>query len=107
MCCLSDQCDVEKYYKLQVLSKKSIFIKFNWYTSTNKGQTNDYRLNTKNQTHCGNGAHLLTLCLLVHVPSDGTLCEQFGSPKRRARSGSKLFDSLMVFLKEFFEKVEL
>ena len=29
-----------------------------------------------------------------------------GLTKHRARSGSKLFDSLMVFLKEFFEKVE-
>ena len=44
----------------------------------------------------------LTLYLLV-------LCgdifyKQFGT--RSGRSGSKLFDTLMVFLKEFFEKVD-
>ena len=42
------------------------------------------------------------MCLLID------LYEQFGPrsgpTKRRAWSGSKLFDSLMVFLKEFFEK---
>ena len=40
-----------------------------------------------------------TLYLLV-VSADN-LCKQFGS-----RSGSKLFDTLMVFLKEFFEKAD-
>ena len=38
----------------------------------------------------------LTHCLLVS--SADNICEQFGP-----RSGSKLFDTLMVFLKEFFE----
>ena len=41
----------------------------------------------------------LTLCLLVW--SADNFCKQFG-PK----SWSKLFDTLMVFLKEFFEKVD-
>ena len=47
-------------------------------------------------------------CLLV--PSADNLCKQFkprsGPIKRPARSGSKLFDSLIVFLKEFLEKVD-
>ena len=47
------------------------------------------------------------LCLLVL--SADNLCKQFGprsSPtKHRVWSGSKLFDTLMVFLKEFFKKV--
>ena len=30
-----------------------------------------------------------------------------GPTKRQARSGSKLFNTLMVFLKEFFEKVDI
>ena len=42
------------------------------------------------------------------MPSADNLCKQFGSrsgpTKCRAWSGSKLFDTLMVFLKEFFEK---
>ena len=46
----------------------------------------------------------LTLCLLVL--SAHSLCKQFwprsGPTKCPAWSGSKLFDSLMVFLKEFF-----
>ena len=50
----------------------------------------------------------LALCLLV--PSVVHLCKQFGSrsgtTKCRARSGSKLFDTLMVFPKELFEKVD-
>ena len=50
----------------------------------------------------------LTLCL--PVLSADNLCKQFGPrpgpTKHRALSGSKLFDALMVFLKEFFEKVD-
>ena len=49
----------------------------------------------------------LTLCL--PVSSADNLGEQFGPrsglTNRRACSGSKLFDILMVFLKEFFQKV--
>ena len=48
----------------------------------------------------------LTLCLLGL--SADNLCKQFGlgsgSTKCRAWSGSKLFDTLMVFLKDFFLK---
>ena len=48
----------------------------------------------------------LTLYLLV--PSADNICKQFwpGSDltKRRVLSGSKLFDTLIVFLKEFFRK---
>ena len=40
-----------------------------------------------------------TLCLLAS--SAVNICKQFGS-----RSGSKLFDTQMVFLKEFFENVD-
>ena len=47
-------------------------------------------------------------CLLVS--SADNLYKQFGPRSGRttclARSGSKLFDTLMVFLKEFFEKVD-
>ena len=54
---------------------------------------------------------ILTLCLLVLSFDD--LCKQFGSRSgpmirqtnrhfRQAGSGSKLFDTLMVFLKDFF-----
>ena len=43
------------------------------------------------------------------MSSADNLCKQFGprsgATKCRAWSGSKLFDTLMVFLKEFFEKV--
>ena len=46
-----------------------------------------------------------TLCLLVS--SAHNLCKQIGPrsgpTKRRAFSGSNLFDTQMVFLKEFFE----
>ena len=42
----------------------------------------------------------LTLCL--QVSSADNLGKQFGP-----RSGSKLFDTLMVFLKEFFQKLIL
>ena len=49
---------------------------------------------------------LLSLCLLV--PSADSLCKQFGPrsglTKRQVCSGYKLFDSLRVFLKEFFER---
>ena len=44
------------------------------------------------------------------VSSADNLCKQFGPrsdpTKCRAWSGSKLFDTLMVFLKEFFKKVD-
>ena len=43
--------------------------------------------------------------------SDDDLCKQFGprsgTTKCGAWSGCKLFDSLIVFLKEFLEKVDL
>ena len=49
----------------------------------------------------------ITFCLLVSCAD--TLCKQFrprtGPTKCRAWAWSKLFDTLMVFLKEFFEKV--
>ena len=49
-----------------------------------------------------------TLCLLVS--SVDNLCKQFGPRSGlttcRAWSGFKLFDTLMVFLKEFFENVD-
>ena len=49
-----------------------------------------------------------TLYLLVS--SSDNLCKQFGPrsgpTKCRAWSGSKLFDTLMVFIKEFFIKVD-
>ena len=51
---------------------------------------------------------LMTLYLLV--TSDNYICKQFGPrsglTKCRAWSGSKLFDTLMVFLKEFLENVD-
>ena len=51
---------------------------------------------------------ILTLCLLVLSSDD--LCKQFGSrsgrmirqTNRQSGSGSKLFGTLMVFLKDFF-----
>ena len=53
----------------------------------------------------------LTHYLLHVVSSADNLCKQFwsrsGSTKCRAWSGSRLFDTLMVFLKEFFEKVDV
>ena len=55
-----------------------------------------------------NRYELLTLCLLVS-PADN-LCKQFGPrsgpTKCQAWSGYKLFDTLMVLLKEFFENVD-
>ena len=46
----------------------------------------------------------LTLCL--QVPSADHLCKQFGPRSgptmHQACTGSKLYDTLMVFLKEFF-----
>ena len=47
----------------------------------------------------------LTLCL--PVSSADNLGKQFGPRSGPTRSGSKLFDILMVFLKEFFQKVNL
>ena len=47
-----------------------------------------------------------TLCLLVS--SADNFCKEFGPrsvpTKRRVGPGFKLFDTLVVFLKEFFEK---
>ena len=44
------------------------------------------------------------------MSSADNFCKQFGPRpgqiKHLARSGSKLFDTLIVFLKEFFEKVD-
>ena len=52
--------------------------------------------------------YILTLYRLVS--SDDNFCKQFGSrsgpTECRARSGSKLFDTLMVFLKEFLREVD-
>ena len=51
----------------------------------------------------------INLVLYLLVSSTGNFCKQFGPrsgpTKCRARSGSKLFDTLMVLLKVFFEKV--
>ena len=50
----------------------------------------------------------LNACLLVSYADN--FCKQFGTKsdptKCRAWSGPKLFDILMVFLKEFFQKVD-
>ena len=50
----------------------------------------------------------LTLCLLVS--SADNHCKQFGTrsgpTERRSWSGSKLFDTLMVFLEDLLEKVD-
>ena len=50
------------------------------------------------------------MTLHLQVTSADNLCKQFGPrpgpTKCRAWSGSKLFDTLMVFLKEFFENVD-
>ena len=54
-----------------------------------------------------NNFYSLTLCLLM--TSADNLCKQLGprsGPKCRAISESKLFGTPMVFLKEFFEKVD-
>ena len=52
----------------------------------------------------------LTFILYLLMSSADNLSKQFrprsGLTKCRARSGSKLFDTLMVFLKEFFEKID-
>ena len=48
-----------------------------------------------------------TLILWLLVSSADNLCKQFGSRSFRAWSGSKLFDTLMVFLKEFSDEVDL
>ena len=53
--------------------------------------------------------HNITLCGLVS--SADNICKKFGPrsgpTERRAWSGSKMFDTLMEFLEEFFKKVEL
>ena len=50
----------------------------------------------------------VTLCLLVSCADN--FCKQFGPrsgpTKFRARSGFKLFDTLIIFLREAFEKVD-
>ena len=50
----------------------------------------------------------LTLCL--QVSSADNFCKQFGArsgpTKCPAWSGSKLFDTLLLFLKEFFENID-
>ena len=55
-------------------------------------------------------SHCAILIIHLRVPSAENFCKQFGprsSPtKCRAWSGSKLIDTLMVFLKEFFENVD-
>ena len=70
-------------------------------------------METKSSCHgadaCSQTTHTsLTHCLPETSADD--LCKQFGPrsgpTKRRARSVSKLFDNLIVFLKEFFEKVD-
>ena len=59
-----------------------------------------------------NSAHIkLRLTLYLLVSSANNFCKQFGSrsgpTKRRTWSGSKLCDTLLVFLQEFFEKLTL
>ena len=60
----------------------------------------------------GDLRYIVTLNSCLPVSSAGNFCKQFGtrpgptfSTKCQARSGYKLFDTLMVLLKEFFEKV--
>ena len=52
------------------------------------------------------GSRIITLCLLVS--STDNICKQFGPRSgltlSRAWYGSKLFDSLMVFLKEYLKR---
>ena len=54
---------------------------------------------------------LNSFCKWRHLLSVGNLYKQFGPrsgpTKCRSWSGSKLFDTLIVFLKQFFEKVNL
>ena len=56
------------------------------------------------------GQPLVNILLTLYLPvtSADSFCKQFetrpGPTKRRALSGSELFDTLIVFLKEFFEK---
>ena len=49
-------------------------------------------------------------CIYLLVSSADTICDQFGPrsgpTKSRALSGPKLFETLMVFPKAFFEKVD-
>ena len=58
---------------------------------------------------CNSSVHFNPLTLCLPVSSADNLGKQFGPrsgpTNRRAWSGSKLFDILMVFLKEFFQKV--
>ena len=65
--------------------------------------TCQYHLSIKLKWTC-----MLHVNLHLLVLSADNLCKQFeprsGPTKCRARSGSKLFDTLIVFLKEFFEK---
>ena len=54
--------------------------------------------------------YMYELTLGILVSSADSLCKQFGPrsgpTKCQVRSGSKQFDSLMVFLKEFFQKID-
>ena len=51
------------------------------------------------------------LILYLLVPSADNLCKQFGPRSGPTEcwsfAGTKLFDTLIVFLKEFFEKVDV
>ena len=48
--------------------------------------------------------NILTHCLLTSADNH---FKQFGPRSGPTESGSKLFDTQMVFLKDFFEKVDL
>ena len=58
------------------------------------------------QTKHVNVSILLHLTLYLLVSSADNFCKQFGPTKSRASSRSNLFDTPMVFLKEFFQKVD-
>ena len=66
--------------------------------------------NMKIQFLIGAMIYIKTTTLYLQVSSADNLCKQFGPrsgpTKHRAWSESKLFDTLVVFLKVFFEKVD-
>ena len=70
------------------------------------------RLSADNTSRQRVERYLMIECLTLYplVSSADNLCKQFGPrsgpTEHWARSGSKLFDTLMVFLKEFFEKID-
>ena len=90
-------------------------LKFCWllyYLHWNLFSLIKWKLKQKTKTYYNSfkGADILnrlTLCLLL-VSSADNLCKQFGSrsgpTKGPAWSGSKLFDTLMLFLVDFFSK---